>query len=676
MSDYFTYVPLTANTVARAADVNSRFQGVSAAFDMLPPPQYLAEDRLTFAADTALAAGDIVSGQVLDLTYDGAAFRLAMAFADISPAGVAAKIAAAGNIDVNGFLSADAIQQNGNTIDALSPLGVQLVEAISQSAAHTVLGLGTMALASTSTYATAAALASYAPLASPALTGTPTAPTAAPGTNTTQIATTAFVTAAVGAGGAAPIASPTFTGDPKAPTPATSDNDTSIATTAYVKANLASYATTASLASYAPLASPSFTGVPLAPTQATGDNSTALATTAHVKANLAGYAPLASPALTGTPTAPTAVGGTNTTQVATTAFVTSAVSGINLSSYAPLASPALTGTPTAPTAATATNTTQVATTAYVQANLTARSAAANTWTGTNLFEKSGGSISGGTSVTNLEVKGVSTSGAFMSFHRPGAAGVHFGMDTDGALRIGGFSWGTNVWSLTSTGNMTAAGTITSANVVANTSMTIADGAEGRLNFTATGGYTYGSPTHWGFFKAGGAHFRVNVATGEVNTNGGAIYAGIIHAQSPNSTTTGGFRLLGDAANLAYFQVVNSSMSVEWGHWRYNNTGQAYWSGSLSIQGNITSVSDMRLKTDIRPLDHALLMTSQLNGVRYRKDGQEEVGVIAQNVQEVLPEIVHDIGDGMLGVDYGRLTAVLIEAVKELTARVKELEARG
>lgn len=77
-------------------------------------------------------------------------------------------------------------------------------------------------------------LAAKAPLASPALTGVPTAPTAAPGTNTTQVATTAFAT--TGLALKADVASPTLTGDPKAPTAAIGDNDTSIATTAFVKA--------------------------------------------------------------------------------------------------------------------------------------------------------------------------------------------------------------------------------------------------------------------------------------------------------------------------------------------------------------------------------------------------------------------------------------------------------
>jgi hypothetical protein len=91
-----------------------------------------------------------------------------------------------------------------------------------------------------------------ATLASPALTGTPTAPTAATATNTTQIATTAYVKNQSYAttsqlSSYATLASPTLTGDPKAPTPATADNDTSIATTAFVKNQ--SYVTSSSLTS-------------------------------------------------------------------------------------------------------------------------------------------------------------------------------------------------------------------------------------------------------------------------------------------------------------------------------------------------------------------------------------------------------------------------------------------
>lgn len=77
----------------------------------------------------------------------------------------------------------------------------------------------------------------YAPLSSPAFTGTPTAPTATTGTSTTQIATTAFVANSLSA--YALKASPTFTGTPKAPTAATGDSSTQIATTAFVANALA-----------------------------------------------------------------------------------------------------------------------------------------------------------------------------------------------------------------------------------------------------------------------------------------------------------------------------------------------------------------------------------------------------------------------------------------------------
>ena len=151
----------------------------------------------------------------------------------------------------------------------------------------------------------------FAVLASPALTGTPTAPTAAASTNTTQLATTAFVDNSF-----APLASPTLTGTPSAPTATASTNTTQIASTAFVQT------------SYAPLASPTLTGTPAAPTAATSTNTTQIATTAFIQTELSSYAPVSSPALTDTPTAPTAAASTNTTQIATTAYVTTAVSNL------------------------------------------------------------------------------------------------------------------------------------------------------------------------------------------------------------------------------------------------------------------------------------------------------------------------------------------------------------
>lgn len=422
MNEYYSYSPLTANTVARAADVNTRFSGVETGFDKLPAPALIAEDRVTYADDigvanayvinpavpvtayntglrvrarvlnantgpatvnvsglgvkqivrvdgTPLIANDITADQIIDLTYDGTNFRLAMAFAEMSPAGVAAKIAAAGNITINGAatvsgaLTANSISQNLQTIDALSATGVALAEATDAAAARTVLALGTMATETA---------ANYALLASPAFTGTPTVPTAATSTNTTQAASTAYVKANLAA--YAPLASPSFTGSPTAPTAAVDTNTTQLATTAYVVGqNYLKSATAAS--TYAPLASPALTGTPTAPTAAAGTNTTQLATTAFVTRD---FAKLVSPSFTGTPTAPTAASGTNTTQIATTAFVQTELGTLG-GPYAPLDSPTFTGIPAAPTPAVSTNTTQIATTAFViaQGNTVAGTIAMN-----------------------------------------------------------------------------------------------------------------------------------------------------------------------------------------------------------------------------------------------------------------------------------------------------------
>lgn len=115
---------------------------------------------------------------------------------------------------------------------------------------------------------------------SPAFTGTPTAPTAAQGTNTTQIATTEFVNAEIAAdtSGLAPLASPAFTGTPTAPTAAQGTNTTQLATTEFVNAEIS-----ADTANLAPLASPTFTGTPAAPTATQGTNTTQIATTSYVQ---------------------------------------------------------------------------------------------------------------------------------------------------------------------------------------------------------------------------------------------------------------------------------------------------------------------------------------------------------------------------------------------------------
>jgi len=139
-----------------------------------------------------------------------------------------------------------------------------------------------------------------APLASPGFTGTPTAPTAAPATNTTQIATTAFVQDALAGAGAGDMLKSVYD--------TTNNGKVDAAETADA------------------VAWTGVTGKPSSFTPAAHTHPTSEVTGLDMA--LAAKAPLASPDLTGTPTAPTAAAGTSSTQIATTGFVAAAVAAL------------------------------------------------------------------------------------------------------------------------------------------------------------------------------------------------------------------------------------------------------------------------------------------------------------------------------------------------------------
>ena len=98
-------------------------------------------------------------------------------------------------------------------------------------------------------------------------------------------------------------------------------------------------------------------------------------------------------------------------------------------------------------------------------------------------------------------------------------------------------------------------------------------------------------------------------------------------------------------------------------------------GAATFNDNVTAYSDERLKDNIKTIENGLDKVEQLRGVTYTRNEKENIGVIAQEVEKILPEIVLTADDemGTKSVDYSRLTAVLIEAVKDLSAKVKKLE---
>jgi len=104
-------------------------------------------------------------------------------------------------------------------------------------------------------------------------------------------------------------------------------------------------------------------------------------------------------------------------------------------------------------------------------------------------------------------------------------------------------------------------------------------------------------------------------------------------------------------------------------------------GAATFNNDVTAFSDRRLKTNITNIENALSKVMRMQGVYYKRNdvenAREQVGVIAQDMETIVPEVVLTADDEMQtkSVDYGKLCAVLIESVKELKAEIDELKKR-
>jgi hypothetical protein len=106
----------------------------------------------------------------------------------------------------------------------------------------------------------------------------------------------------------------------------------------------------------------------------------------------------------------------------------------------------------------------------------------------------------------------------------------------------------------------------------------------------------------------------------------------------------------------------------------NYNGNVSITGDLDVLGDISSSSDINLKENIKTVENSLDTLTQLRGVSFdwKKTGRSSYGVIAQELEKILPELVKT-GE-VKSVNYNGLIGVLIEAVKELSEEVKELKS--
>ena len=169
---------------------------------------------------------------------------------------------------------------------------------------------------------------------------------------------------------------------------------------------------------------------------------------------------------------------------------------------------------------------------------------------------------------------------------------------------------------------------------------------------------------------------ISTFTGLLDANGGATIDNIrigISGDNEIDTSTGNLTIdsAGGTTTVDDDLVVSGALTVN---------GTTTINGDLRVTGDITAfyTSDQRLKDNITPIDDPLAKVLSISGNTYiwnEKSGKEgnDVGVIAQEILEVLPEAVATRDNGYLAVDYHKIVPLLVEAIKELSQKVSDLE---
>jgi hypothetical protein len=171
--------------------------------------------------------------------------------------------------------------------------------------------------------------------------------------------------------------------------------------------------------------------------------------------------------------------------------------------------------------------------------------------------------------------------------------------------------------------------------------------------------------------------NTNLFRSNVNTAAGS--SNPLQAYSDNAS--GAIMNFHRAGHFAVNFGLDSDNVMRIGGWSASaNRFQMDMSGNLTMAGNVTAFSDVRIKSEIKTIDLALDKVIQLRGVTYirtDKDAPEgkQMGVIAQEILEVIPEVVNQDASGMYNVSYGNLAGLFIEAIKEQQLQIEELKSQ-
>jgi hypothetical protein len=249
--------------------------------------------------------------------------------------------------------------------------------------------------------------------------------------------------------------------------------------------------------------------------------------------------------------------------------------------------------------------------------------------------------------------------------------------------------GVNGYSAGPSGNVAISGTLTTLGPstlrgdtvigqvgFSNSSLTVGNapvgGIPGPGDINATGfvrgiGAGFVGSVSGGSGNFGPLNASIGTFTGDVTSSGNGNFLGLVNAAG--ATFTGPLRADSGTFTL---DIIARNGTFSGDIIARNGT----FSGALFATGNVTgadviATSDVRTKNSIETVESALDKVMKMRGVFFERNiepGERRVGVIAQEIEKVLPEVVYTDSDGMKSVSYGSIIGVLIEAIKELNTK--------
>lgn len=232
---------------------------------------------------------------------------------------------------------------------------------------------------------------------------------------------------------------------------------------------------------------------------------------------------------------------------------------------------------------------------------------------------------------------------------------------------------------TFTGNNTFSGKLSGSNGISVTD----GGGTAVMTLNDTGGYD---------LTVASATINSNTAiTGTLNTTGAATLESTLKVNG--ATTLDGTLTSNGAATLSSAKVsdlTDNRVVIAGTAGELEDDANLTFDGTTLLLGSSQDVkartfvtySDATLKTDIKPLNNALDKVMSMRGVTYEFKSESsavtasprEIGFLAQEMKNSVPEVVYGSGNGNLGIDYAKLTSVLVEAIKDQQSQIEELRA--